>query len=566
MLANSLFDVTVIILVNPFSIQTSMITRKTFAIVLVVLVTVALAQTIPTDSATLTPAAETTPAPHKTDDESIDYLLVLSTLVMTIFLTYGFLRFDFKYLPESIAIIFIGTVLGGVLVFNNKTVNDVFKLDANTFSLFLLPPIIFESGYNLKKRDFFSNFGSIFTFAVFGTLISTIVVALGLGIFRLLPWVDAFVFASLISATDPVATIAVMSGVDVDVTLKTLIFGESVLNDAIAIILFKSFSLSQVFTLNSVLLSITHFVMTFFGSIAIGTLSAMFTALMFKHIDFRKYPSLEFTLLLIACYSTYLVGEGLQLSGILAILSNGIVNSHYTHFNLSHASQVSAHLMFRTLAFICETIVFAYLGLAVFSFHHEFNFLLVFFAIILCFLGRAANIFSLSWVLNRTVRSNKISEKSQFTMFWSGLRGAIAFSLSLTTSENANHNKIVTTTLFIVLFTTIVLGGGTLPLLKYLYNDVVMTGQVGTEEDIVPDEAEVQQTPITPATLSLIAHLDEMYVRPFFRVHHRSPPNSPRNARIQSYGVEVDDSSFGGESEDEKSDAGLLPQIKIEKD
>lgn len=261
--------------------------------------------------------------------------------------------------------------------------------------------------------------------------------------------------------------------------------------------------------------------MTFFGSIAIGTLLAMFTSLMFKHINFRKYPSLEFALLLIACYSTYLIGEGLKLSGILAILSNGIVNSHYTHFNLSHSSQTATHLMFKTMAYISETIVFAYLGLAVFSFRHEFDVWLVIFSMFLCLLGRAMNIFPLSYILNKLFRTTLISKKTQFTMFFSGLRGAIAFSLSLTTTRDDYHNKIATTTLFLVLFTTIIFGGGTYPLLKYLYTDINI-GEVGTEEEIIAEEDDTQTAGTSPLSLdrlSLFARMDEVYFRPFFRIH-----------------------------------------------
>jgi NhaP-type Na+/H+ or K+/H+ antiporter len=261
----------------------------------------------------------------------------------------------------------------------------------------------------------------------------------------------------------------------------------------------------------------------------------MFTSLMFKHIDFRKYPSLEFTLLLIACYTTYLLGEGLKLSGILAILSNGLVNSHYTHFNLSQSSQTAAHLMFKTLAYICETIVFAYLGLAVFTFRHEFDLMLIIFSVILIFLSRAANIFPLSFLLNKFVRTNPISQKSQFTMFFSGLRGAIAFSLSLTTSHNVNHNKIVTTTLFIVLFTTIILGGSTFPLLKYLYTDINV-GEIGTEEDITGEDDIDVSTPGTPLGINILARMDELYVSPFFRVKPRLPiMDSVRHIQLQTY-------------------------------
>lgn len=94
---------------------------------------------------------------------------------------------------------------------------------------------------------------------------------------------------------------------------------------------------------------------------------------LFKYIDLRKTPSLETAFMLIFMYSPYVFAEAIKLSGIMAILFAGIVMSHYTHYNLSPVTRITVQQVFRTLAFISETCVFAYLGLAIFSFKHIFK-------------------------------------------------------------------------------------------------------------------------------------------------------------------------------------------------
>nr|KAG5703403.1 hypothetical protein BaRGS_022452 [Batillaria attramentaria] len=123
--------------------------------------------------------------------------------------------------------------------------------------------------------------------------------------------IESFAFGSLISAVDPVATLAIFQALDVDPILYMLIL---------------------------------------------------------KFVDLHKTPSLEFGLVLMFSYLPYALAEGIHLSGIMAILFCGIVMSHYTHLNLSPVTQITVQQTFRTMAFICETCVFAYLGLAIFSF------------------------------------------------------------------------------------------------------------------------------------------------------------------------------------------------------
>ena len=109
----------------------------------------------------------------------------------------------------------------------------------------------------------------------------------------------------------------------------------------------------------------------------------------------------------------------------------------------------------RTLAFACESCVFAYLGMAIFSFPHQFDVALIIWSILFILLGRALNIFPLAYVCNR-FRSHQITRKMMVIMWFSGLRGAIAYALSLHLEFKEETRKVlVTTTLVVVLFTTI---------------------------------------------------------------------------------------------------------------
>lgn len=212
----------------------------------------------------------------------------------------------------------------------------------------------------------------------------------------------------------------------------------------------------------------TFFTM-FFASAGIGMVFALISALLLKHIDLRKHPSLEFGMMLVFTYAPYVLAEGIHLSGIMAILFCGIVMSHYTHFNLSTVTQITMQQTMRTMSFCAETCIFAYLGLAIFSFNHRCELALVIWAIILCLIGRACNIFPLAYLVNK-FREHKITNKMQFVMWFSGLRGAISYALSLHLEFASEESRrvMITTTLIIVLFTTLVFGGSTMPLLNYL--------------------------------------------------------------------------------------------------
>ncbi|XP_004412579.1 PREDICTED: sodium/hydrogen exchanger 8 isoform X2 [Odobenus rosmarus divergens] len=438
---------------------------------------------LPTPAKPILPVQTGEQAQQEEQSSGMTIFFSLLVLAICIILVHLLIRYRLHFLPESVAVVSLGILMGAVIkiIEFKKLANwkeeEMFR--PNMFFLLLLPPIIFESGYSLHKGNFFQNIGSITLFAVFGTAISAFVVGGGIyflgqaDVISKLNMTDSFAFGSLISAVDPVATIAIFNALHVDPVLNMLVFGESILNDAVSIVLTNTAegltrkNMSDVSGWQTFLQALGYFLKMFFGSAALGTLTGLISALVLKHIDLRKTPSLEFGMMIIFAYLPYGLAEGISLSGIMAILFSGIVMSHYTHHNLSPVTQILMQQTLRTVAFLCETCVFAFLGLSIFSFPHKFEISFVIWCIVLVLFGRAVNIFPLSYLLN-FFRDHKITPKMMFIMWFSGLRGAIPYALSLHLDLEPMEKRqlIGTTTIIIVLFTILLLGGSTMPLIR----------------------------------------------------------------------------------------------------
>ncbi|XP_050758309.1 sodium/hydrogen exchanger 9 [Gymnogyps californianus] len=358
--------------------------------------------------------------------------------------------------------------------------------DPSIFFNILLPPIIFHAGYSLKKRHFFRNLGSILTYAFLGTAISCIVIGLIMYGFvkamvhigQLKGWefhfTDCLFFGSLMSATDPVTVLAIFHELHVDTDLYTFLFGESVLNDAVAIVLTYSISIyspkenPNAFDAAAFFQSVGNFLGIFAGSFAMGSSYAVVTALLTKFTKLCEFPMLETGLFFLLSWSAFLSAEAAGLTGIVAVLFCGVTQAHYTYNNLSPDSKMRTKQLFEFMNFLAENVIFCYMGLALFTFqNHIFNPLFIFGAFVAVFVARACNIYPLSFLLNLG-RKQKIPRNFQHMMMFSGLRGAIAFALAIRDTESQPKQMMFTTALLIVFFTVWVFGGGTTPMLAWL--------------------------------------------------------------------------------------------------
>ncbi|OZC12860.1 endosomal/prevacuolar sodium/hydrogen exchanger domain protein [Onchocerca flexuosa] len=326
---------------------------------------------------------------------SMAIFFILMVIAVSTLVVHMLIVSKLYFIPESLAIVILGAVIGLILSYSKRDWTEVETFSSNIFFLVLLPPIIFENGYNLHKSDFFTNLFPILSFATLGTLISALTIGSALYILGQADLIyemtiaESFVFGSMISAVDPVATLAIFQALNVERMLYMLVFGESMLNDAVAIVL-TSTSLEMSFqnitssTSGSLFFRvISRFTYIFLISALLGAFVGFLSALLFKYVDLRKTPSLEFALLLIFAYLPYGLAEAISLSGIMAILFCSITMSQYTHFNISPITQITMQQTFRTLAFVAETCTFAYLGLALFTIKLQFQPMFVLWSIML---------------------------------------------------------------------------------------------------------------------------------------------------------------------------------------
>ncbi|XP_042889454.1 sodium/hydrogen exchanger 7-like isoform X5 [Penaeus japonicus] len=349
--------------------------------------------------------------------------------------------------------------------------------DPEIFFNILLPPIIFSAGYSLKRRHFFKNLGAIFTFAFLGTTISTFVVGgLVYGFLWLLSssfsFIDCLLFGALISATDPVTVLAIFSDLHVDVNLYALVFGESVLNDAVAIVLSSAIesygSASGGFETSAFFLAILNFLWIFSMSFLIGSVMGCLTAILTKFTRLKDFPLLETALFVLMSYSTFLMAEAADLTGIVAVLFCGICQAHYTYNNLSAESRVATKTLFELLNFLSENFIFSYIGVSMFTFdHHKWDVGFISIAFVAIIAGRFMCVYPLSFLLNLG-RTPKIPINFMNMLFFSGLRGAIAFALAIRNTSSSARKAILTTTSLIVIITVILCGGLTTQVLSWL--------------------------------------------------------------------------------------------------
>lgn len=401
-------------------------------------------------------------------------------------------------LPEAAVAVLVGMAFSGVFwVVQGRAevdITDMERFDKEFFFVWLLPPIIFEAGYNMRAREFFTNIGATALYAFIGTFVSTLMVG-GIvfyagqqGWCHSLSLLPSLVFGALISATDPVTVLAVFQSLGVNVNLFSMVFGESVLNDAVAIVLYRTlmqFKCTEVST-ESMVGAIMLFCQIFFFSFVIGVVMGLLSALTFLGLDKLGLQSHQGHHFMEACLSAtfpwvaYFLAEALELSGIVAILFAGITMANYTIENMSEKAQSMTREMFKVAAMFAETFVFIYLGMAIFSFQEagklimleDVKIRLIAIAIGACLFARLFNIIPCSLLINCFRKEQpepgtvgKVSWVYMFIMWFSGLRGGVAFAIAATNyadnefPENDESLAILQTTLWVATFTIFVFGG-----------------------------------------------------------------------------------------------------------
>jgi len=417
-------------------------------------------------------------------------------------------RFDYisQFLPGATVAMVVGLVSQMALrVMGQGT--TILQWSDDFFMLFLLPPIIFNSGYHLKRKIFFARFGNITTLAVAGTIVSmfTIAVLLHLLVTQLLPtrnvgFFELVAFGALISSTDPVSTLAVFQRMKADTNLFYQILGESLLNDAVALTAFRAacwnIESNESDNIGEDLLRHTiSFVCSFVVSIMLGYSFGVMSAVLFRHKQKRSDACNDTALFLCCILLPYWAAEIFGLSGIVAVLFSGISSRRYVKKNISPEAAKLSSSVFTIAAEMSEIAIFLMLGLCIPSSVAHIPAKWAVAVVVICTLARAlavypllglSNLISFCIAKNRqdstygagvkstegrslndtaavsepsTVPLSQIPLSHMHMIFLSGLRGAVSFACASTfPNKHGNRDFFIETTTFVILVTLVIQG------------------------------------------------------------------------------------------------------------
>lgn len=435
--------------------------------------------------------------------------ILIMLLIIALFTSYILHTRKVQAVHETVLSIFAGMVVGLILRLTAPaSVRDAVSFDYQMFFNLLLPPIILSAGYELHQGNFFRHIGTILTFAFAGTFISALVLGLILFLWTRIPldgfkinFVEAMSVGATLSATDPVTILAIFDTYKVEPKLYTLIFGESILNDAVAIVLFETAQKykdgAESLGIVSLFEAFGIFFGVFFGSLFIGVTVGIVVSLMLKFTYVRRFPKTESCLIILTAYLTYFLSNAIHMSGIVSLLFCGICMKHYAYHNMSRRTQLTTKFVFQVTSQISENFIFIYLGLSLFTddkLDYKPLFILITVAGICA--ARWCAVFPLSSIINAVTRYRQgrrgeelveeIPYAHQAMIYWAGLRGAVGVALAAGLTGN-NGDTLRATVLVVVVLTVIIFGGTTARMLEILG---IRTGVV--EEIDSDDEFDIE--------------------------------------------------------------------------
>ena len=280
---------------------------------------------------------------------------------------------------------------------------------------------------------------------------------------------EILLFASVISATDTIAALTFIHE-ETEPKLFAILFGEGVINDAVCIVLYRILrdftSTGQEFTSSTPLMMFGKFLNLAIFSFIIGMVVGILCAYLlkkFKENNINLNRTQEISVIIFFAFISYTLAEEMGLSSIVTLLFCGMFMSNYAFYNLSFQGREESSVVSRMLSNIAEAFVFTYLGLTLITYiKHSLSISFIIIELFVVIFGRIFSIFFLCYLMKFFgVHSFKMKTSQKGIMSCAGsIRGAIAFGLaiSIDTSNKLHKEILVTSTLILVFFTTIVLG------------------------------------------------------------------------------------------------------------
>lgn len=381
-------------------------------------------------------------------------LLVLATFLEPLAKKYN--------IPFSIILVFLG-------FFGSEFVTRVLEIDTgirwDNFHIIifhiLIPSLIFQAALTLDLKTLRKNVIVILILALpmlfIGTILTATVIYYAINHPTGFPWVAALIVGALLSATDPAAVLSVLKNTNTPNRLKNILEGESLFNDATAVVLFSVLVSVATMDVSSGILwedAFSQFVMVFTGGLMLGLLIG-FPA----HFILKKFQTtnIQGLVTILIAYGGFIIAEDIcHVSGVMAVLSAGIiVRIMYVH-NQPERSTIFLHSLWDLLAHISESLLFILAGVTITLSMFSEQWLAILFGIAAVVISRMILIHCLFVFLGLFSESQKLSVRQRNLLVWGGVRGTVTIALALSIPITLDYYYTIQSIAYgVVLFTLI---------------------------------------------------------------------------------------------------------------
>ncbi len=366
----------------------------------------------------------------------------------------------FRQIPYTLLLVIVGLGLAFVDI---RLVNLSPELILEIF----LPPLLFEAAWNIRWRSLKDSLVPVSLFAIVGVVISVVGVAFPLSYFTDLSLATALLVGASLSATDPVSVVALFRELGASKRLTILMEGESLFNDGVAVVAFLLLVNIPLGNGEFGISLITIRFLTFVGiGLGVGSLIGFGISYLTQRFDL---PLVEQSLTLVSAYGTYLITEELGGSGVIGVVTVGIILGNFgSRIGMNPRTRLLVSEFWDFLAFFVNSIVFLLIGDQINFSSLKNNFDLIVVAIAAILVTRAIVIFGLGNISNLFSQA-KTNLREQTVLWWGGLRGSVSIAVALSVPVVlTGRQEIIDTVFGVVLFTLLVQGLSTKWLLSTL--------------------------------------------------------------------------------------------------
>jgi monovalent cation:H+ antiporter, CPA1 family len=376
-------------------------------------------------------------------------------------------------IPYTVFLVIIGMVLGGAArQIPEMEVLLEFQLTPDIVLFLFLPALIFESAFNLNARQLLKDLVPVLTLAVPALLISTAIIGAGLWLILGIDLMIALLFGALISATDPVAVIALFKELGAPERLTILVEGESLLNDATAIVVFKiilGLVITGTFAWSDTGIAVAEFFRVFLGGALIGFVIGFAISELF----YRFFTGLSAFMIMsiVVAYASFAIAEShhVHVSGVMAVVASAITIGALWVTRISQAHTHVVKETWEVIALISNSLLFLLVGLSVDIGGLLANIDIIAIAVLLILFARGATIYSMVPATVRLFSLPHVTLGERHIMWWGGLKGGLAIAIVLSIPVDVPEKPfLLNLTLGVVMFSLLINAPTVRPLIQKL--------------------------------------------------------------------------------------------------